>query len=115
MSYQPLYATLSDDHGTVHTHCLRGRQEAIDGRVNTDIGELMRFYIRYDGENVNKPIRKAGENTLKKNREPSKVTGRINFPPNCVVTCEGNEVHVALYEYEEPSQEVIKRLKEGNK
>jgi len=98
MSYQPLYATLDDDHGTVHTHCLRGRQEAIDGWVNTDIGELMRFHVRYWGEKLSK-----------KKREPSQVTASITFPPDCIVTCENNVVQVA--KYEDPTQAVINRMK----
>ncbi|MBU1067684.1 hypothetical protein KKE60_07835 [Patescibacteria group bacterium] len=98
MSYQPLYATLSDDHGEVHTHCLRGRQEAIDGWVNTDIGELLRFHVRYDGEKLSK-----------KHRKPTVVDGRITFPPDCIVTCENNVVQVV--KYEDIPQAVINRMK----
>lgn len=108
MSHQPLYATLADSHGEVCTHSRRGRQTYVEGWVNTDIGELMRFRIRHNGEYL------IGSSRARKNREPIVVLGSIMFPENVVVIFheEGNRVELRLREGGIPAA-VMERLTKG--
>jgi len=100
MSYQPLYATLSDNHGTVHTHSLRGRQDVINGWVNTNIGELLRFHIHH---NDVRPNRKG---VLE---EPIIVTAYIVFPDCVQLKMQGKTIEAQL---DTPAELVVlKRLK----
>lgn len=107
MSHQPLYATLGDSHGEVSTHSRRGRQTEIDGWVNTDIGEIMRFRVHHNNEYT------KGHSRALKSRKPICVIGSIVFPKDvCILKVQHNVVEFRLLEGGIPAA-VMERLTEG--
>jgi len=61
MAYQPLYATISEINGERSTHTCRKKVKWINGWLNSDKGEVMKWHAMHQNNRVLLSIEVSGD------------------------------------------------------
>jgi len=87
MAYQPLYATITDTNATRQTTSLRHRVNWIRGWINSQLGEVAKWFVEAQEEDIKGP--RGGL----KGRRVKTVYFRLEIPLNrAEISMEGDKV-----------------------